>query len=265
MTDQAQIEKLTAAVLDSTKYRTINPELVRRVAADELAKGRKFKDTVKAIKNKLHQVGGAYLGTPIDYPAWLERLRDATPEARPKVCRQVMALHASTKERLPILETFYQTIFVKLPPFASLLDVACGLNPLALPWMGLPPGTTYYACDIYADMVDFVEGALEIFGQPGEAFICDVVGAPPAQKVDVALILKAIPCLEQIGKGAGELLLNSIQANHLVVSYPVHSLGGRGKGMRENYESSFMELVAGKNWGIEKLAFETELVFLINK
>lgn len=265
MTDQAQIDKLAQAVLDSAKYHTINPELVRRVAADELAKGRKFKDAVKAIKNKLHQVGGAYLGAAIDYPAWLESLRAAAPDARLGVCQQIMALHASTKERLPILETFYQTIFAKLPRFSSLLDVACGLNPLALPWMRLPSDTTYYACDIYADMVDFIGSTLDIFGQPGEAFERDVVGAPPAQKVDVALILKAIPCLEQIDKGAGERLLESIQADHLVVSYPVHSLGGRGKSMRENYESSFIELVAGKNWGIEKLVFETELVFLISK
>ena len=34
-----------------------------------------------------------------------------------------------------------------------ILDLACGLNPLAAAWMPLAPGATYHAVDVYQDMV----------------------------------------------------------------------------------------------------------------
>ena len=36
------------------------------------------------------------------------------------------------------------------------LDLACGLHPLAFPWMGLPLTTQYYAYDIHQPRVDLI-------------------------------------------------------------------------------------------------------------
>ena len=55
------------------------------------------------------------------------------------------------------------------------------------------------------------------------------------------------------------------KADHVLVSYPAQSLGGKGKGMRANYEAQFSELVAGKGWTIRRYDFATELAFLITK
>ena len=85
-----------------------------------------------------------------------------------------MARHASTRERLSILDEFYPTLFGDLPPVNSVLDLACGLNPLALPWMGLAPDAVYHACDIYADQVELINRWFAIAGQSGEAFLCDL-------------------------------------------------------------------------------------------
>ena len=81
----------------------------------------------------------------------------------------------------------------------------------------------------------------------------------------MALILKTIPCLEQLDKTAGLRLLETIQAEHILVSFPVHSLGGRSKGMVENYEARFHALVQGKRWAIQRFEFATELAFLVTK
>jgi 16S rRNA (guanine(1405)-N(7))-methyltransferase len=51
----------------------------------------------------------------------------------------------------------------------------------------------------------------------------------------------------------------------VVVSYPVQSVGGRGKGMAVNYQAQFEDTIDGLGWSIQRLAFETELVFLIDK
>ena len=67
MTEADRLEELVRAVLSGARYRQIDPGLVQRFGAAELAKGRSFKEAVKETRNKLHQVGGAYQETPPDY------------------------------------------------------------------------------------------------------------------------------------------------------------------------------------------------------
>lgn len=268
MTDPA-LEALVAEVQSSPKYRLIHPGLVRRIAAQELAKGRKAKEAIKAVRNKLHQVGGAYQETPIDYAKLTSELADLPTRldepALQAFCRRAMQQHASTRERLPILEKIFNQALAPLAPVTSLLDLACGLNPLALPWMPLAADAPYYACDIYSDQMEFLNRFLAHVGRPGRAELCDLTAELPAQRVQVALLLKTIPCLEQVDKSIGPRLLEGIPAEHLLLSFPVTSLGGRGKGMLENYESHFIQLTAGRGWRIQRFEFSSELAFLVSR
>ncbi len=281
-TDDA-LDELVAAVRASARYRDIAEPLVRRVAARELAKRRSLKEAVKATRGKLHQVAGAYIEEP-RYAAWLADLRgvweatrsapDADAQQRAAL-RGVMARHASTRERLPILDDFYAQTLAALGPIHSVLDIACGLNPLALRWAPLANEVDYYAYDIYADMMAFLGGyfALESGadrpGLRGHAELRDVIATPPDQRADLALILKAIPCLEQVDKTAGERLLRGLRADHLLISFPVHSLGGRNKGMLATYEARFHELMTQTGLGarseIKRFEFATELAFLVSR
>ena len=263
----SDIDELVVAVRKSSKYGRVCEDVVRGVGERELAKGRRLKDAIKATKKKLHQVGGAYLEGGMDYAAWLDDLRVASGDEGDFrwACAQVMRHHASTKERFQILDEFYATVLADLPPIHSVLDLACGLNPLAIPWMGLPDGATYYAYDIYEDMVAFLQAFMKLTPVRGQALTCDVLQSCSLPKADLALVLKSIPCLEQIDKAAGARLLDAIDADHLLVSFPVHSLGGMDKGMPTNYEARFRELVAGKDWAIRRFEFATELAFLIGK
>jgi 16S rRNA (guanine(1405)-N(7))-methyltransferase len=263
MSDDDALDRLVAAVLNSPKYGRVCAEFVRRVGAEELPKRRSLKEAIKATKNKLHQVGGAYLDGSLPYARWLDRLRDAD-DVRP-VCRDVMRAHASTAERLGILDEFYSTLFSALPPVRSVLDVACGLNPLAIPWMSLAPGAAYTAYDIYQDMTDFIGEFMALIGIDGHAQARDVMQFVPPEKVDLALILKTIPCLEQVDKAAGRRLLETVNADHVLVSFPVRSLGGHDKGMSANYEAHLRDLLAGTDWPVERYEFDTELAFVIHK
>ncbi len=266
MTDE-RLEKLRAVVLSTSKYRHIHPELVARIGAAELNKGRNLKEAVKETKNKLHQIGGAYFPQTPQYAAWLSQLQRAarSEEALKTACREVMRFHNSTRERLPILEEFFATTLGKLAPVESVLDIACGLNPLAIPWMPVAEGASYLTCDIYQDLADFLDSAFTQLPVRGKAWVCDVLEAVPAQKVQLALLLKSIPCLEQVDKNIGARLLESLQAEHILVSFPARSLGGRKKGMVENYEAHFLELVKDQPWRIERFEFKSELAFLVRK
>ena len=264
-----QLDKLLEAIQSSSKYRHIDIDLIRAIGTSELEKRRTLKEAIKATKNKLHQVGGAYQEESVRYDAWLAALQQAAQtgdkEQLKATCKDIMRHHASTRERLSFLEEFYNTIFGQIGPVSSIMDIACGLNPLSIPWMPLTGQTSYFAYDIYQDLMDFLSAAWPYPDIQGHAETRDVLQYPPTQEVDVALLLKAIPCLEQLDKAATRNLLESISAKYLVVSFPAKSLGGRNKGMVTYYESHFVESLVGENTAIERYIFPTELVFIVKR
>lgn len=270
MSDQMDpLDRLVEGVLTSPKYRHVSETFVRNVGARELAHRHNLKEAIKATKNKLHQVGGAYLGHRLDYRRWLADLNEAAASGDGLVlsnaCSRIMRHHSATRERLEILDEFYATTLGHLPPIHRVVDVACGLNPLAIPWMPLAPDAEYFAYEIYADMAEFLNDALPLLGVRGYAHVCDAVQECPTETVDLALLLKTLPCVEQVDKAAGLRLMEELDANHLLVSFPVQSLGGRDRQMVANYEARFRELVAAKSWKVQRFEFATELAFLVAK
>ena len=266
---QAQLESLVESIIEGSKYRTVSAELIRNIGLRELTVRRTFKEAVKATKNKLHQIAGAYLDSRPQYATWIADLTAATNTNDEVLLRQtclaMMRYHASTRERVSIVDTFYTTIFAGLPPIRSVLDLGCGLNPLALPWMRLDHDVTYYACDIYTDMMSFLNTFFQLIDITGDAQVCDLVTAPPTQKADVALVFKLLPTLEQVDKHAGLQLLQALNATHMLISFPVRSLGGRDKHMAEYYENRFQQLIQAQGWQFERFEFATELVFRVTK
>ena len=264
-----QLDQLVKAVLDTSKYRNVCEDLIKNIGMRELRKRQNLKKAIKSTKNKLHQIAGAYFLHKPSYELWLEKLRNARKSPKEnlfrRTCAEIMSYHYSTRERLDILDQFYAKIFSVLPSIGSIMDVACGFHPLSIPWMPLSENVRYYSYDIYRDLIDFLNEFMTIIGVQGYAEIRDVVQYPPEINTDLAFILDSIPCLEQIERSAGVKLLESINANSLVVSFPVRSLGGKEKQMRKHYEARFDYLTQKKDWVIQRLDFDTELVFLITK
>jgi 16S rRNA (guanine(1405)-N(7))-methyltransferase len=247
------------------KYAHIAPGLVRRIAIDVLTRQPRItlKDAIRETRNKLHQIGGLYLPASMPYDRWLRELQET--DDRPAVLRRIMAAHTSTRERLPQIETFFKRVLADIPPPARILDVACGLNPLCVPWMPLAANARYHACDIYADKMAFLGKALALLGLDAHAELRDVIANPPDTPVDVAFVLKTVPCLEQVDKQAGARLLDTIDARHIVLSYPTRGVGGKDVGMSRNYAAHFDALMAGRAGRVTRFDFDNELVFRIDR
>ncbi|MFW6107286.1 MAG: Rmt family 16S rRNA (guanine(1405)-N(7))-methyltransferase [bacterium] len=262
------LDELVAAVLRSPKYRAVCPHTVRRLGRAELAKGRSVKHATKATRRRLHQVFGAFRGEP-RYPRLLAAVRAAarrgSEDELRQACRRALGQHASTRERLPLLDAFYRRLFALTGVPRRVLDLACGLHPLGLPWMGLPREAPYAAFDIDGRAVDFLNRCFAAMGVGARAEHRDVLCSPPEGPADVAFLLKTFPCLERQERGAGWRLVEAVGARHVVVSFPVASLGGREKGMREHYERSFLAAASGAAWPVERLEFAAELVFVVSK
>lgn len=263
----SNLEKTISAVASSKKYHSICTDTIRRIATRELAAHGNVKAATKATKRRLHQIYGAF-ERDIDYEEAYRHLAAAyqtgTSEEIKAACRQVLGLHSSTRERLPILDRFYEAIFEITGQPSSVLDLGCGLNPLAWPWLGLAR-VRYLALDIDQTRVQFLNRYLALAGLEPLARCQDVLSQPPVDAADLALLLKLSPTLERQEAGATLRLIEEVRSACIVVSFAVTSLGGRGKGMADQYQAQFLDWLDGQEWPVDTLAFESELAFVVRK
>lgn len=263
-----QIESLVRAVTAGAKYRRVAPSLIAAIGERELRKRGGLKEAIKETKNALHQVHGAFFaGTP-RYDAWLELARAAAaqgPEAFRRTLVQVMRHHASTVERAPLLDRYYVEILAGLPPIHSLVDLGCGLNPLTIPWMGLPADAVYHGCDIDAGLVEFLNDFFPIGGIRGTAEVRDLTRDPPPYTADLVLVLKLLPTLETLERGSGAVLLRAIRAPRMLVSFAARSLGGRRSGLARRPGEEFLTLARAEGWTVTEHRFPGEVVYLTTK
>jgi 16S rRNA (guanine(1405)-N(7))-methyltransferase len=261
-------EPIVDRVLRSARYRDVDPSLLHRLAAEELPKARSADDAVKRVKRRLHQAVGAYRGALAADPlvairaAWAGDLTAATFRA---ACADAMRAHASTAERLPHLARFFASVW-ELTGGAprALLDLGCGLGPLALPWMGLSPTAAYHACDVDLRSLEVAGGFLELVGQPSAVHACDVVAdGPPSVTADVALLLKLVPLLDRQDPSAAARVLLALDARYAVVSFPARSLGGR-RGMAAAHRRRLDDLVVQTRVGdVREASVPNELIFVL--
>ena len=263
------ITAIVSNIQSSPKYRSLCVYTVQRIAVEEWARHGTLKRAIQATRSRLHQIYSAY-ESPIDYGRAYRSLQAAyaaqSPEGIQGTCCDLLSLHASTRERLPIVGRFYKQIFAHTGRPRSLLDLACGLGPLSWPWMGLDEGTLYDAYDIDAERVAFLNRFFALAGmRAAQAHLQDMLCDPPLQRADVALLLKSSTCLERQKKGSTLALLDALDVRHVVVTFPVKSLGRREKGMVAQYERTFYAMVSGRPWPVTRLDFASELTFIVCK
>jgi 16S rRNA (guanine(1405)-N(7))-methyltransferase len=197
-----------------------------------------------AARRKLHQIYGAFWshGSLARVGELLDRLpRDPPANPLAATCESILTLHSSTRERLPYLEACYAEL---IPPEPRVvLDLACGLNPFALPWMGLGEKTTYIPLDIDLELARLVNRFLRILGRSETADCHDLLAGSPAVQADVVLLLKTLPTLERQRAGTAREFLASFRGATRIVSFAARSLGGRDRGMAESYDAWFAGIV----------------------
>ena len=252
--------EIVERVRRSARYRGVDPALVARLAAEELPNARNTEDAVKRVKRRLHQAVGAFRQPAPAVGRWPVEDRVALQDA----CRAAMAGHASTRERLPHLDTFYPRLWALTGVPRHLLDLGCGMNPLALPWMDIEDAA-YVAIDADAGTLATIEGFLAAVGQPHASVARDLVAEPWTGGTDVALLLKLVTTLDRQDRDAATHLLQGLDARHAVVSFTTRTLGGRRSGMERTYRDRLDRLVAesGRVRAVAEASVPNELVFVL--
>jgi 16S rRNA (guanine(1405)-N(7))-methyltransferase len=262
-------DSILKTVLEKPSYQSIHSGFINRILEQEIQRRNSSKEVLKAVLSRLHQLTSGYLVKKTNYDSWVEELghlpHDLNSPHLRNFCTQKMREHASTRERIPILENFFQQTLSSLAPIQSMLDVGCGLNPLAIPWMLVNSHVKYMGVDIFGKMIDFLNHFIKHVAIQGEIICGDILKPDALKPAQLVLALKMLPLLEKIEKGISQTWLDSLPAEHVLVSYPIASLSGRSKGMRRNYANQFAQLIQGKKWKVQLFDFPSELAFLIHK
>jgi 16S rRNA (guanine(1405)-N(7))-methyltransferase len=260
-------EEFIQKVLRSRKYRDLHlpAETIRDLIEQESQRFRDEKSMQESVRQKLHQLTALYLGDP-DYDKALEELELMQDERELQdFANRMLSAHTSTRERLPYLTDFYNALFQHTGTPHSILDLACGLNPFALPKMGLDQNTTYLAYDIHQPRVNLLNAFFRRAGfEAARAEQRDILVSPPTQKADTAFFFKEAHRMDQRRKGSNRILWDTLPVTTLLVSLPKRDIG-KTHDLSERMRHLVQDALQDKAWPVEEIIFEDEIVFCIRK
>ncbi len=220
------LDVLVERVLAGSKYRGLDPAFVRRVLAEVRPTLRSDAEAVKVAKRRLHQAFGAFTaGRPV---AALDRAADALaadPHDRDALVAAMRA-HVSSAERVGHLDEYAALLAGWVGRPASVIDLGCGLGPLATPWLDLAEGCRYWCCDVDHGLVDGLRALAPHLPVDLTVEPVDLVARTVPEPADVALALKVVTTLDQQRSGRSVEVLAALRCADVVVSVPRQSLGG---------------------------------------
>ena len=221
--------ELFEKLASNKKYSDVCPDAIRRVIAECEGRYKKARDMEKAVREKLHGITSAFNELGGDICREVLQLSPGDDEALASILRR----HASTRERLPLaaMDKMYARIFEVTGQPDTILDLACGLNPVYL--------LRRFDCDVVG--VDISKSCVELIGPASQDasrgvwgdLLCE--GAVPSGRFHIALMFKILPLLERQKAGSALQIMQAVNAAYLVVSFPTRTLGGRNVGMADNY------------------------------
>ncbi|MGB4594352.1 MAG: hypothetical protein WBI14_00410 [Anaerolineaceae bacterium] len=261
---------LIERVKRSRKYRDLGlpNDMLLDLLEKEALKSSSTTDLDDRFRAKLHNIIAPYLET-IDYELQIERLQKQ-PELLCDLAHEknwaesLLSNHASSRERLPFLTELYETIWTEIGIPTSILDLACALDPLGLPWMKLPDTTSYLAFDIHKPRVDFLNVYFGLTHPNAKAFQQDILINPPEVQADVAFFFKEAHRMEKREPGILPQFFESIPASVLVVSLPATDL--KGHHSLDTYHGNLIHnAIDSKPWQTTEAQVGGELLFFIRK
>lgn len=167
--------------------------------------------------------------------------------------------HTSTKERLGNYSVLENEI-AKLNP-RSILDLGCGLNPLAL----APkfPKAKYFAVDINLDELELIKKFFKKENIKGRVFYTDLRKSFEFPKVDVVLILKVFDLIESDGRKLAEKIIGSVKSKAMIISFSTRKLSGKIMNAPRRYW--FEKILSRLELDFKTFSIENEIFYLVKR
>ncbi len=233
-------------------------------------KSKNYKEIIKQVRANLRKVYGLFrlqeqstLRHELINKLTASNIKQLTPE--------ILATHASTKERLPIYTSLYKKIFAITGKPKNIIDIGCGINPFSIPYMNLKT-LTYHAYDISDDEVDHLTTFFTKLQKANSSFngyadILDILQfqyLTNLENADITFLFKMTAVLDR-GKGhkITELVLDALPSKYIVVSFATKTMSG--KKMTAPKRKWMEWLCKRKNYKYKTITFANELFYVIKK
>jgi len=259
MNDREQ--KALDALLSSKNYRDICPDTVRRVFEGKLPLYKSLKEADKAARASLHQITGAFMTA--DEIKQAAKMAGEFAQGDESALEKTLMLHSSTRERKNSWREMYKKAFEAIGSAPeSVIDLACGLNPIALGALGVKKVRGY---DIQGGATGTVNAWAEAAGWDIRGECADLLCDIAFEKADLALMMKLLPLLDRQKAGAAKELLEKCPAEYVLVTFPTRTLGGRNVGMEEQYSAWMAENTPECLDTVSRFTVDTELCYVLKR
>lgn len=240
---------------DKKKLELLSSDVILR----HLNKKKDYKDLIKQIRNIARRIYGVYITK--DYSKRYDYLKKEKFDG-------LLSLHLSTKERSEHYEEIYTTIKQITGTPKSVLDLACGLNPVSKKFIS-DKKILYIASDISEYDVEFLNTLLQdkIYAEGSYAFRCDLSDENELDtldkiKTDWCMLLKALDPIEEINENITYKILDNIHSDWIIISFPTLTVSR--KPMRNPRRNWFEKVLERKNLHFETFVLADELFYVVD-
>lgn len=178
----------------------------------ENLKEKEIKIIIKDTRSQLRLLAGRFQKSSKDKSKFLQQNK----------LHELLKTHTSTAERL----SFYpelKKIIEKLAP-KSILDLACGLNPIAL----ASPQIIYYASDVKLSELKLIESFFKKNKIKGSVFVYNLRDlSKPLPKADICLLFKTIDIVEKNSHDLAKKLIKKLNCKYIIISFSTRTLSGK--------------------------------------
>lgn len=203
---------------------------------------------VKEIRAELRKYVGQYRASTKNRELLLERNKPIA----------LLKTHTSTAERLssyPLLKKIIRELNPK-----SILDIGCGLNPLAL----ADPHYTYYAADINEEELSLIKRFFKKNNIRGKTFVYDLSNPTKTlPKADCCLLLKVLDIIANHNQTLIKKILETIPARTIIVSFATHKLSGKPMNLPQRVW--FEKLLHQESYIHTRIKTENEIFYIIKR
>ncbi|MBN1923460.1 MAG: hypothetical protein JW791_01720 [Nanoarchaeota archaeon] len=248
-------------LLNSRKYSGICRDTITRTVNNLAGQKIRGRNLIKRVKEDLYKIHTNYYKN-FDYKQALFELEKAYSSKDENI---VLGTHDNLMRRydnnrlLTVQEGLYDEIFKITGKPEVLLDLACGLNPLTIPWMKLSNKTEYYCYDIEKSQISFLNDYFKLLKKRYKAYCQDVITKTPVKKADVAFLFKSTTCFEWQREGNTLKVLNNLNSKWVALTLMLR--GEKNIPGSRNYFNNLLKNLPVKR--VEELIFKKEYVYLI--
>lgn len=238
--------------LKGISFDFVNSELSNFIAKNKinlsLLKERQLRVLVKEIRSLLRNRIGMFSASQKNRSRLIES----------NEINALLKTHSSTKERINIYPWLKEKILSLNP--SSILDLACGLNPLAI----ADKKSFYYASDINRQDISIVKEYFRKNKILGKVFIYDIKKIDSTiPKADLTLILKTLDILRKSSYLIAKKIISTIKSKNIIVSFSTRTLSG--KIMKHSQREWFEKILKEENLEYYTEEKENEIFYFIKK